>query len=163
MLCAEREHTACFSGHRIIPAETHSQLSALLVTAVDSLVAAGVTSFICGGAIGFDTMAAQTVLAAREQNPDVRLILALPCKDQSNRWPAKDVAQYVEHIALADEVHWISETYTSDCMHRRNRFMVDHAAIVVTYCTRPRGGTAQTIAYAERQGIRHISLHKPSA
>ena len=39
-------------------------------------------------------------------------------------------------------------------MNRRNRYMVDRACrIIAVYDGEPRGGTAQTLAYAMRQGL----------
>ena len=36
-----------------------------------------------GGALGFDTLAAQTVLDMKKEYPQLRLILVLPCEDQT--------------------------------------------------------------------------------
>lgn len=49
---------------------------------------------------------------------------------------------------------WSSITMTGGCMARRNRYMVDRACrIIAVYDGEPRGGTAQTLAYAMRQGL----------
>ena len=43
--------------------------------------------------------------------------------------------------------------YDRFCMMRRNRYMVDHAhRVLALYDGIPKGGTAQTLAYALRQG-----------
>jgi len=153
-----RERTACFSGHRVIPSDRRDRVVALLLSAVSALIEEGFTDFICGGALGFDTLAANAVIAARAQNAGVRLILALPCKNQTRNWNRADVLAYEALLAAADEVHCLSEAYTHGCMQRRNRFMVDHSAAVVTYCGQASGGTAYTIAYAAQEGIRRIPL-----
>jgi len=153
-----REKTVCFTGHRRIAAADRLRLAAQLAAAVDGRIALGMTHFICGGALGFDTLAAQCVLAARAANPAVRLMLALPCRGQAENWRAADKAVYADICARADEVIYVSEDYSPDCMGRRNRFMVDHAAAVVVYCRQAQGGTANTVAYAVREGVPRIHL-----
>lgn len=54
----ERERTCCFTGHRIISAQVVPQLKAELAQTVTRLIDQGVTQFVTGGALGFDTMAA---------------------------------------------------------------------------------------------------------
>ena len=71
----ERERTCCFTGHRIIPAQVVPQLKAELAQTVTQLIDQGVTQFVTGGALGFDTMAAEEVLRQRKAHPDIRLHL----------------------------------------------------------------------------------------
>ena len=56
-----REKTCCFTGHRDIPARVLPLLSAELEQAVLGLASEGVRYFGTGGALGFDTLAAETV------------------------------------------------------------------------------------------------------
>ena len=58
------------------------QLPRLLVRAITILYGKGVREFRAGGARGFDTLAALTILEFKENHPDVRLVLMLPCKHQ---------------------------------------------------------------------------------
>lgn len=51
----------------------------------------GYRYFVADGALGFDTLAAQTVLNLKQQYPEIKLILVLLCKDQAARWSACDV------------------------------------------------------------------------
>lgn len=57
-----REKTVCFTGHRIIPSEKRASLFAHLTDVITSLLEAGYRYFGAGGALGFDTLAAQAVL-----------------------------------------------------------------------------------------------------
>ena len=54
-----REKTVCFTGHRIIPSEKRASLFAHLTDVITSLLEAGYRYFGAGGALGFDTLAAQ--------------------------------------------------------------------------------------------------------
>lgn len=150
--------TCCFTGHRVIPSEALPWLAASLEKTVRGLVAEGFCYFGTGGALGFDTLAAETILRLRGEYPHIKLILVLPCRDQAENWRAEDAARYEAIRAQADKVVYTSETYTQGCMHKRNRCLVDHSSACVAYCTRATGGSAYTVAYARRKGIRLINL-----
>ena len=74
-----RERTACFTGHRSIPTGQSEVLHQRLENVIIRLVEKGYRFFGAGGALGFDTMAAQLVLTLKAQYPHIRLILVLPC------------------------------------------------------------------------------------
>ena len=142
-----------FSGHRAIPEEAVEPLRRLLREKIASLTAEGVCGFLCGGAMGFDTLAAEMVLEARSRFPEITLTLALPCPGQADRWPERARRRYEEIRDAADEVVYVSEAYTRFCMMQRNRYLVDHASVLVCYLTEPTGGTAGTVKYALQKGI----------
>ena len=73
-----RENSCCFTGHRKIPADHADLIRISTERAISLLYRDGYRFFICGGALGFDTLAAQTVLCAAGRVRDIRLILALP-------------------------------------------------------------------------------------
>ena len=60
-----RRETCCFTGHRNLPAEHLPAIPSLLDDTVAELIGRGIVDFACGGARGFDTLAAQSVLRAR--------------------------------------------------------------------------------------------------
>ena len=152
-----RLHACCFTGHRDIPPEILPALAAKLEAIVLELIADDIRYFYAGGALGFDTLAAETVLRLRDQFPQIRLILALPCREQTRGWSAALVSRYEHILHRANEVIYTSEHYTRGCMQRRNRFMVDHSAVCVAYCIRSTGGSAYTLQYARKSGL-HILL-----
>ena len=118
----------------------------------------GYRYFGCGGALGFDTLAAQTVLRLREVYPEIRLILVLPCRDQTRGWKQADVAEYDRIMKAADKVTYTSEQYYSGCMHKRNRHLVDNSSLCICYLTEQSGGTAYTVNYARSQGLKIINV-----
>ena len=89
-----RENTACFTGHRNIQSAELPRLMQRLEETISELVGQGVVNFWSGGATGFDTLAAFAVLTAKKQNPSVRLMMALPCLNQDERWKAADRQTY---------------------------------------------------------------------
>jgi len=153
-----RPYTVCFTGHRQIPEQEKPTLRRHLRETVRQLIDDGCRYFAAGGALGFDTMAAQTVLELREIFPDIRLILVLPCPDQTARWRPEDVRIYEEILAASDKHVYVSEHYTPGCMMARNRRMVDGSRVCVCYLTKSAGGTAATVDYAARCGLEILRL-----
>ena len=54
-----KTQTCCFTGHRKIPMLDRMRISRQLDTTIQKLVDEGICYFGAGGALGFDTMAAQ--------------------------------------------------------------------------------------------------------
>ncbi len=153
-----KENTCFFTGHRILSKDEQFVLQKQLDDEVEKLILKGVDHFLSGGALGFDTLAAKTVLKWKEKYPSVRLTLVLPCKDQEKKWRQKDIEIYRDLKAKADEVVYITQWYQDGCMMERNRRMVDQSSYGIYYQTRSFGGTAATVRYAAKKGIRLIPL-----
>ena len=153
-----REKTCCFTGHRDLPMLKRKAITRRLEKTVISLIQDGIQYFGAGGALGFDTIAAQTVLKLRQRYPHIKLILVLPCLSQTRGWREKDVAVYEAIKDTADKVVYTSQEYTRDCMFKRNRHLVDNSGICICYLTEPTGGTAYTVNYAVKQGLRLINI-----
>ena len=122
------------------------------------LIGQGVVFFTCGGALGFDTMAALAVLKLRQKVTHMRLLLVLPYKGQARGWSKKDRRIYNHILNKADEVVYTSEYYYAGCMHKRNRHLVESSMVCVCYLNRAEGGTAYTVDYAKQKGLRIINL-----
>lgn len=160
----DKEKTVCFTGHRIIPQKIRPALLSELYSTVMRLILEGYESFICGGAVGFDTMAAECVLSVKERYPHIKLILALPCRDQTVKWDNMgDLTKYKEILGKADCVEYIQPFYSQGCMHKRNRWMVDNSAVCVAYLTSKRGGTLYTCNYANKCNVSLINLGEKTA
>lgn len=153
-----REKTCCFTGHRKLPFWGRRKVAAKLEKTIINLIDRGIRFFGAGGALGFDTLAAQTVLKLKKKYPDIKLILVLPCLTQARGWPTEDVEEYERIKAQADKVIYTAQEYTKGCMHKRNRHLVDHSSICVCYLTEDNGGTAYTVDYAEKRGLEIINL-----
>lgn len=154
-----RERCCCFTGHRLVPAAERAALRARLRAQLLRLSELGVDTFLAGGAVGFDTLAAQEVLRLKEEQPWVYLVLALPCLGQEARWSERDVAVYRSILARADESIYTGDLYSREAMLRRDRYLVDHSAHCVCYLkSTRRGGTAYTVGYAKREGLEIVNL-----
>ncbi len=155
-----REKSCCFTGHRNIPLREGLLVRRRLRAEIARLAGEGIYTFLAGGALGFDTMAAQEVLRARAEGlTQLQLALALPCLGQESLWSQRDAAVYRALLRQADEVIYTGDVYTQGCMFRRNRYLVDHSSYCLCYLTKPgRGGTAYTVKYARDRGLTVINL-----
>lgn len=149
----DRGRICAFTGHRAVPDRERDRIRKALVRTVESLYADGFRTFCAGGAMGFDRMAAETVLALKQKYPDLRLALVLPCRDQAERWAREERDIYLRQMRDADEVEVLSEHYYDGCMRARNRSLIDRAEHLVAYVTTCRSGSAQTLRMAEEKGI----------
>ena len=150
--------TVCFTGHRTLPRSELPEIAERLEGILTSLIEQGYRYFGAGGALGFDTLAAQTVLRLRERYPQIRLILVLPCRNQTRGWPQADIDIYEEIKRRADKVRYTLEDYFQGCMQKRNRHLVDNSSICICYLAKPTGGTAYTVNYARRCGLRILNV-----
>lgn len=153
-----REHTVCFTGHRKILPKQKATIARRLKNEIIKLVEKNYRYFGAGGALGFDTLAAQTVLELKTEYPDVKLILVLPCLSQTRGWSARDIEIYEEIKSKADQVVYTSQGYTRGCMHKRNRHLVDNSSVCICYLTESTGGTAYTVNYAKEKGLMTINV-----
>ncbi len=150
--------TCCFTGHRHLPENQKEEIAARLEKAAVTLIHSGYLFFGAGGALGFDTLCAKTVLRLRQTYPEIKLILVLPCVSQAERWSPADKMVYREIMKQANKVVYTSQEYTRDCMFKRNRHLVDCSSACICYQTKATGGTAYTVEYARKHGLRIINL-----
>ena len=155
-----RSQTVCFTGHRDIPLMERYRVKKRLRAVLVELIEKGYCYFGAGGALGFDTMAALTVLELKKKYKHIKLVMVLPCRNQTNKWKPKNVRIYEDILRRADKEVCLSEHYTSGCMHVRNRHLVDNSALCICYLTKDSGGTAYTVEYARRCGVEVINLKK---
>ena len=134
----------------------------LTLEVIEGLYARGYRRFLCGGATGFDTLAASAVLILKQQKPDAQLILVLPCEGQDSSWKPHEQVLYRSIREQADRVLVLAEHYYTGCMMTRNRFLVDHAAFCVAYWKdTSTGGTISTIRLALRRNLPILNLAVP--
>ena len=160
--------TCAFTGHRPADLPDRGQedarqalaLKSQLKETVNTLIDQGVNCFCGGGALGFDTWAAEAVLESRRQHSHIRLHLILPCWGQEKSWQPQDQRRYRKIVEQADLTRFLASHYHIGCMQDRNRALVDGADVIVGYCTKKTGGTAYTLSYARRKKKRIILLNE---
>ena len=153
-----REKTCCLSGHRQIPSDELPAVKEKLTATLIRLIDRGYRFFGCGGALGFDMLAAKTIISLKAHYPNIAIILVLPCRDQARKWSKKDISEYEYIKSNADKIVYTAEKYFEGCMHTRNRHLVDGSSVCLCYLKKG-GGTAFTVKYAKECGLEIINLH----
>lgn len=160
----------CFTGHRRFSegekADAEKKLDLLIGMLTGSRSGFAARRFFTGGALGFDTLAAEAVLRARERLKNetgaraVTLELLLPCEGQDRYWPETDREAYRRIISLADSVRVFAPHYFNGCMQIRDRALVDSADLCIAWL-RPDetdGGTVYTVRHALKTGTPVLDL-----
>ncbi len=160
---------ACFTGHRPqkLPwgfnenDERCKEMKNQTKIKIEESIKNGYHTFLCGMALGFDMICAEIVLALKKQYPFIKLIGALPCKTQSDGWKLYQKERYFNLLKQLDAVRCIYDTYIGkECMHERNRYMINNSSLVIALFNGKSGGTKQTLDYAKSQGLK-IEIIKP--
>ena len=134
--------TCVFTGHRELPSDFSKKA---LKNEITKLVQAGVDTFLCGMAIGFDLLAAESVLSVRKKYPTVRLVACIPCIGQEKYFSKADQKRYVDAVRKADEKVILSDSYYRGCMQVRDKYMAERGDVMLAYCTKKEGGAAYTV------------------
>ena len=83
---------------------------------------------------------------------------AIPCPTQADGWNGADRQRYHSLLSQCDYETMVQQSYTPGCMQRRNRYMVDHASLLIAVNDGLRGGTRSTIEYAFRRGVSVLDI-----
>ena len=149
---------ACFfTGHRTLPMNKIKKVVCNLDCEIERLIAKGVTSFISGGALGFDQIAASLIAAKKEMGKNIRLIFVLPCKNQDALWSEKQKTLYRGLLYEADEIVYVSEQYDSYCLKKRNYYMVENSAHCICALAREKAGQARPSAMPVKKACRLLT------
>lgn len=156
----------CFTGHRQI--RNDSNITVCLEETLRNLIEQhGATDFYSGGAIGWDTLCAETILKLRNRYPRIRLHLVLPCceAEQTSSWNSFQKETYQKILSAADNVEFVSEHYYDGCMKKRNARLIEYADCCVCYYNEKRSasGTGQTVRMALKRNIDIVNLFSSSS
>ena len=93
-----------FSGHRKIPAYEKEALQKQLEIVVRKLIDKGVRNFYTGGALGFDTMAAECILKLKNEYSSIKLTVLVPCPEQPDNWGYSDQKLYYDILVKSEKI-----------------------------------------------------------
>ena len=149
-----RKHRCCFTGHRPeklkIPED---RLALLLEEEIKKAIASGFTTYITGMAKGTDIVAGEIILRLREQDDRLKLICALPHPGFGLHWSGGWTERFQKVLAAADLVRTICPSFSYATYQIRNEWMIRHSALVIAVFNGERGGTKNTLDYAQRTGV----------
>ena len=153
MLELREKITCCFTGHRILSKDELLLINRTLREVIRDRINEGYLWFAAGGALGFDTIAALTVLELKREYPQIHLKLILPFKNQTRGWHQRDKETYQRILEQADVVEYIFDEYLPGCYQARNRALVECSSCCICYFRGGSGGTEFTVSYAKEKGI----------
>ena len=153
------ERTVCFTGHRQISDTEYAPLMDALNAEIERQIQNGATTFRTGGALGFDTLAALSVLSLRRTYPHIRLELILPCPTQTKDWAKENAQLYGQIMEQADNARYVSPFYYKGVLQMRNRALVEGSDVCIAFLKHSHGGgTAYTASYALKNGLELVNL-----
>jgi uncharacterized phage-like protein YoqJ len=153
--------SVCFTGHRYLSAQEvaviNERLSSLLKRLIEHN---GLRECYAGGAIGLDTVAALNVLALKQNYPQLKLNLILPCQGQEKAWSDAQKAEYESIKLKADSIRVLAPFFYNGCMQARNREMLKRSDLCIAYLRKgtSSGGSLNTVLQASKMGITVINL-----
>lgn len=149
-----RQKTCCFTGHRELPVTQIPAIRDRTERCVRLLYNNGVRYFGVGGALGYDTLAAQLLLRLRQDElKDIRVILVYPFEGFTDRWDAVNQHLYDRLLPYYDKTVCVSQTPSREAYLERDRHLVDASAYCIGYCVKDSGGTAYTMRYARTKRL----------
>ncbi len=154
-----KANTCCFTGHRNIRKEDENTIKIRIREQVSIQLENGITTFMVGGAVGFDMLAAEVLLDLREkEGKELRFVSVLPYLEWREKWAEEEIEREDRILEKSDEILVSANEYSQHCYLDRDGRMVDNSAVCIAYCTRKTGGTAYTVRYALKKGLTVINL-----
>lgn len=126
---------------------------ALLTEKIEQLIEKGYGHFISGGAMDVDTWAVEAVLKLKEKHSWILLEMVSLFDDQAKSWTVEYRQRHDSLFKKADIVTATSNSFYRGCYHKRNRYMVDNADVVLACFDGKAGGTEVTMDYAEKNEV----------
>lgn len=149
-----RLHCACFTGHRPEKlTQPESEIIAGLEQEIKKAYTDGINVFITGMARGVDIWAAEIVLKLRKEHKDIKLICASPYEGFEKKWSADWQKRYNAIWKSADLQRFICPGFSMGCFQIRNEWMVNHSTRVIAVFNGERGGTMNTVRYAQKNDV----------
>ena len=108
-----------------------------------------------GGAIGFDTWFAETIL-----DNGIPLHSYLPFEGQGENWPTAAKKRYNKILERSEKVIYLSAKYSKDCFFVRDKAMVENSSLVLALLNPEvtEGGTHFTVKFAKSKGRKVINF-----
>lgn len=176
----DRKKTLCITGHReksissyngnpIYRNITVSAVKLMLCRYIDMAIERGYENFISGLAVGTDLWAAQYIAEKRRLHSNIRLIGAMPYLRHAERFPENyrklllQVEQQADFLVTVNEdpdiiygAHSAGDNCSKNLYRDRNYYMVDNSSAVIAFLNKEGtiSGTAQTVNYANRRGLK---------
>lgn len=144
----------CFTGHRDFDREKCPDTYTKLIEEIKSAFKEGCDYFITGAAKGLDYEASFAVNTLKADGFKIKLEAAVPYPQMNSHY------QCAYSIFSSDVKIYLSQKYSKEIFHIRDRYMVDKSDIVIAvYDGRKSGGTYYTMKYAQKCGKKLVVIN----
>ena len=164
----DKNTTCCFTGPRpqncsinfdndnITLKRVKNDIRKYLIEAINN----GYINFLCGMALGFDTLCFETLIEIKKEFQNIKLISVLPCKDQCKFWYMYQQNKYYDLLKQSDETICLYDKFIgARCMIERNEFMVSNSSLLIALNSNS-NGTQFTINFAKKQHTKVILIEQ---
>lgn len=148
-----------FTGHRQVI--NYKQTAERVKDAIRYCYKNGARFFYAGGAVGFDTVAAEAVLDLKAELTDIVLIIVAPFPEQDKYFNIENKKRYMSVFNRADEVVTISSSFSNIAYLKRNDYMISHSCQLIAYWDgKSLGGTSYTVRKARDKKLTIYNLYE---
>ena len=84
--------------------------------------------------------------------------MVLPFDGQADQWSQEQRKRWLGVIEASDRVVHVSHEYDKGVFFRRNHYLVENANLLLAAYDGQPGGTAGTVAYAKRHGVKVLRI-----
>ncbi len=153
--------TACLTGHRpkLLPwgydesKENCIRFKLEVKKIFEGAIKFGIKTFLTGMAEGFDMLATEILLELRKTH-NIKIVAIVPCLNQEIKWKQSQQERYRTILHFCNKVLVLQKEYTTDCMNKRNKFMVENCCVCIACYNGKPSGTGNTIKFAKERGNR---------
>lgn len=158
-------YSVSFTGYRPekmpFPDEKHPLCLALkkrIRAEIEKCINDGADCFFTGMARGTDMWCAEIVIELMKTHENLKLTAIMPCRTQTSGWNSEDKLRYENILARCQGKIYVSDSYTKSCMMKRNRALVDCCDVLIAVFDGKKGGTANTVSYAQSKSRKIITI-----
>lgn len=83
--------------------------------------------------------------------PMITLECAIPRETYAVKWNERDRDIYYDLLSKSDKETFLQQKYMSDCMQKRNEYMVNNSDYVIAVWNGKPSGTGNTVEYAKKK------------
>ena len=134
------------------------KLKGIIEQTVKKVIAGGCRHFICGFDQGADMLFAETIVKLKVMYPYIKLESVIPYEDQASKWSETERERYFELLAHCDTETMLQAQYASDCLTKRNKYMVNKSDILIAVYNGRLSGAMEAVTYAKLQGKTIFSI-----
>ena len=143
----------CGFGHREISENIERKVEA----AVEEAIRQGCEVFYTGAMGDFDSLFSTAVRKAKKTYPHIMLICVKPYMTKELNESRDYYSLMYDDVIIPTELMGV---HYKAAIKARNRWMINHSDLVISYVIRDYGGASEAVQYADKQGKQIIRLAK---